>query len=241
MFCFQKYKMSFNHRRQFNNNDQQNSFGRQNNFGRTNQQRWQNNPPPIQPRFQDNFDLLTNLGLGNFQNFDRPGNLNYPPQNLNHQGRNNNNFRNENRSLSSDSIRFSHNQFNNFDRNNAPLQKRHRTESFNPPQRNNFNNFNRSQAPQRNPVPQHNNGFRDNSFAKFRNLEEFKDYRKNLKIRKSIEENEHNEGERNTDFIFISPADVKELRDDIYIAVRNFYLLLHQICYSLQLYFIDFT
>ena len=200
--------MSFNQRRPFYNNGRPNNFNRQNNFERQNHQAWQNNlPPPVR---DNNIDLLGNLGLGNFQNFDRIGN--FSSQNLN-RPRNNINFRNENRSLSSDYIRF--NQFRNFDRNHLPPpEKRLRTESYNPPSQ----NFNRSPAPQRKPVSKPKGLGQNNSFAKFRNLEEFKDYRKSLKI-KSTKDNELNDEDRTPDFIFISPTDIQELKDDIYIAV----------------------
>ena len=206
--------MSYNKRKAFNNNAGQNNndFGRQNNFGRPNHQGIWPSPRPINPPYpiRENFDRLNNFGFGNFQSFDRVENVNF--QNLN-RPRNNNHFRNDNRSLSVDSGRFD--QLLNY----PPPEKRMRTESCNPSAQN--YNFNPSLGPPRNlqPPPKLKNFGPTNSFAKFRSLEEFKDFRKSLKIRKSIEEKESNNENNNPDFIFISPIDLEELKDDIYIAV----------------------
>lgn len=65
-----------------------------------------------------------------------------------------------------------------------------------------------------------------NSFSKFRNLEEFKDFRRLQKIRKSMEDddgspNKKRKENNSDDFIFISPIEIKELKDELYITIRK--------------------
>jgi len=65
-----------------------------------------------------------------------------------------------------------------------------------------------------------------NSFSKFRSLEEFRDFRRHLKIRKSLEgdvpfQNKSMKNSDSDDFIFIAPNDIRELKSDIYASVSN--------------------
>ncbi|XP_066917683.1 uncharacterized protein [Clytia hemisphaerica] len=205
--------MSFNNGRQFHNND--------NRFGTRQSPDWRNQ----NQNNRGNFDLLGSLGFGNFQNFDRVGNFDRP---LDFHNRPTGNFNRPGGNFEQGGHYPRHNdrpvgQYRDFDRF-APPEKRMRNE---PPMRRFDDNFSPSfhnhqasprqgNPPQKGPKPR-------NSFEKFNNIEEFKEHRRHLQERKSLEERRDSEPNRETDseFIFIGPNDIKELKDDIYLALRR--------------------
>ena len=212
----------FNQRRQFYQDDRIDNFGgRQSDFNRQNHERM-------------NFERggrSRGGGGGSSRNFDhRTGRYNEPLDNFN---------RGPNFGRNSD---FDRRQLSPFDQPSHDINRRppeiHQRDAFGnlpvgkypigvPPT--GFRNEKRPLPPP--PVPpqinQSNPSNRappaKNSFSQFRNLEEFKDFRRHLKIRKSLEgeapSQNHRKNGDSDEFIFISPNDIQELKNDICASV----------------------